>query len=163
MTDNEFRQRIIPRYKTMYAVAFGIFRNSDDAQDAVQETVARLWADRHSLADIDNPSAFCCRAVRNRCIDMLRTRQLDPLGEISIADTVSADNQARFNSTLGYVSRVLESFPEKQRRVLSLSLISQLSNDEIVAATGLTDANVRQILSRGRLKLKAIISNEINH
>jgi len=147
----------------MYAVAFGIFRNVDDAQDAVQETVARLWSARDSLADIDNPSAFCCRAVRNRCIDMLRSRQFDPLGEISIADTVSADNQARYNSALAYINRALDTFPEKQRKVLSLSFISQLSNDEIVAATGLTDANVRQILSRGRLKLKALISHEINN
>lgn len=93
---------------------------------------------------------------------MLRSRQFDPLGEISIADTTSADNEARYHSTLGYVRQVLESFPEKQRKVLSLSFISQLSNDEIVEATGLIDANVRQIISRGRLKLKAIISHEIN-
>lgn len=144
----------------MYAIAFAIFRVSDDASDAVQEAMSRLWSQHLSLTLPDSPDAFCATVVRRTCLDMIRRRRFDPLEGIEAADTASTDSDAAYHTALNYIKALLVQFPEKQRKVLTLSFISQLSNDEITTVTGLSDANVRQIISRGRQKLKTILSHE---
>lgn len=161
MTGSDFRQTIIPCYKSMYAAAFAIFRAQDDASDAVQETMARLWSQRDKISVPANPAAFCIRAVRNQCIDMLRTRKCEPLENLKIADSQSADAPANFHSSVSLVGTLIADFPKKQQKVLHLSFISQLSADEIAEITGLSNANVRQIISRGRQILKSLLSHEI--
>lgn len=144
----------------MYAVAFGIFRNADDASDAVQETMSGLWSRHITLPVPDSPGAFCTSSLRHTCIDMLRKRRFDSLEGVEAIAAQSADAPASFHSSLGFIRSLLDDFPPKQRKILTLSFISQLSNDEIVAATGESAANVRQIISRGRQKLKILISHE---
>ncbi|MDE6768460.1 MAG: RNA polymerase subunit sigma-70, partial [Muribaculaceae bacterium] len=43
--------------------------------------------------------------------------------------------------------------------VVMLSAVSGLSNNEIQEVTGLSDDNVRVLLSRGRKKLKQLFAN----
>lgn len=162
MTDTDYRKHIISCYRGMFAVAFRIFRDADDAADAVQETMTRIWEKRSETSLPDNPAAFCNVAVRNTCINMLRLRRFDRLDGIDLPSTTATDAGASYNSALGHLRSLLADFPEKQRKILILSFISQLSNTEITEATGESDANVRQILSRGRQKLKSLLSNELH-
>jgi len=53
---------------------------------------------------------------------------------------------------------MIDMLPENQRRVVMLSGIAGLSNSEIKKATGLSDDNVRVLLSRGRKKLRELFS-----
>ena len=59
MTAEEFKSTILANYRRMYAAALAMLANSDDASDAVQDTVARLWERRESLGDVDSPASFC--------------------------------------------------------------------------------------------------------
>lgn len=43
MTSGEFKDRVLPCYRQMYATAFAILRNPDDASDAVQDAISVLW------------------------------------------------------------------------------------------------------------------------
>lgn len=161
MTETEYRKQIVSCYRGMYAVAFRIFRNVDDASDAVQETMTRLWEKRTETTLPDNPAAFCNVAVRNTCLNMLRQRRFDSLEGIDLPSASPTDAGASYNSALSHLRSLLADFPEKQRKILILSFISQLSNTEITEATGESEANVRQILSRGRQKLKTLLSHEL--
>ena len=49
--------------------------------------------------------------------------------------------------------------PLRQRRVLKLSAVSGLDNDEIASVMGLSEGNVRQLLHRARLRFKDLFDN----
>lgn len=165
MTSGEFKSIFLPCYRRMFATAMAILRNADDASDAVQDTFSALWQRHAGLSVPDNAVAFCCRAVRNTCIDRLRLdskRYFDNIEGLCIADAgVASDRDASLNTMSAYIAELLSGFKEKQQRILMLSIFSQLSNDEISEITGETNENVRAIISRGRKKLKEHLTHEL--
>lgn len=167
MTDGEFKQQILPLYGKMYTAAYVILRNRADACDTVQEVVTRLWEHRHRLAVEVSPNSLCATAVRNCCIDMLRRRQgrvsfdNEILKECNTPSSLTSDAQASYNTLLTAISHTASTMNDMQRNVLLLSLISRLNNEEIEQATGQSAANVRQMLSRGRRKLKETLAHEL--
>ncbi|MDE6654442.1 MAG: sigma-70 family RNA polymerase sigma factor [Muribaculaceae bacterium] len=165
MTSGEFKSILLPCYRRMFATAMAILRNGDDASDAVQDTVSALWQRHAGLSVPDNVVAFCCRAVRNTCIDRLRLdskRYFDNIEGLCVADaSVTSDRDASLNTMSEYIATLLSGFKEKQRRILMLSIFSELSNDEISVITGETNENVRMIISRGRKKLKEYLTHEL--
>lgn len=165
MTSGEFKSILLPCYRRMYATAMAILRNADDASDAVQDTITSLWQKHVELSVPDNAEAFCCRAVRNTCTDRLRLdakRYFDNIEGLWAVDAGQAtDGDASLNTMSAYIAELLSGFKEKQRRILMLSIFSQLSNEEISDITGETNENVRAIISRGRKKLKEYLTHEL--
>ena len=165
MTSGEFKSIILPCYRRMFATAMAILRNADDASDAVQDTVTALWQRHAGLSVPDNAEAFCCRAMRNTCIDRLRLdskRYFDNIEGLWAVDSGEAtDVDVSLNTMSAYIAELLSGFKEKQRRILMLSIFSQLTNEEISDITGETNENVRAIISRGRKKLKEYLTHEL--
>ncbi len=164
MTSGEFKSLLLPCYRQMYATAFAILRNADDASDAVQDTMSALWQ-KHPVLNIpDNCQAFCCHAVRNVCIDRIRQNSRYYFDRIDCLYPLPAnsatDSAVSLDTTKSYLSAILLKFKEKHRHILTLSIFSQLSNDEISNVTGESPENVRAILSRGRKKIKDCMNNE---
>ena len=164
MTDGEFKRILLPNYRQMYATAFAILRDPDEASDAVQDTIFSLWQ-RHENMDVpDNAPAFCNRTIRNHCIDLIRQNsnryfeRIDTLYHLPSGS--KADSEVSLTSTASLIIRFLKKLNYRHRKVLTLSIFSQLSNDEISAATGESRENVRVILSRGRKTIKEFLKNE---
>ncbi len=158
MTSGEFKSIIMPCYRQMYMTAFAILRNRDDASDLTQDLILSLWQKHASLPPPDNPQAFCISMARNLCIDRLRrdsNRFFDNIDSLyMMASDSRADSEVSLLTTRRCISEILLKFKEKHRKILILSLFSQLSTDEISTITGESTDNIRAILSRGRKKIK---------
>ncbi len=165
MTDVEFKEIILPCYRRMYATAYSILRNADDASDTVQDAMSVLWQGHLSLSVPDNAVAFCCTATRNSCIDRLRRdskRYFDNIDTVQMLSSESAtDSAASYSSSIKHISKILSNFKEKQRKILSLNIFSQLSTQEISKILGESEENVRTVLCRGRKKIKEALKDEI--
>ncbi len=164
MTDGEFNRILIPQYRQMYATAFAILRDPDDASDAVQDVISMLWQKHLNLAVPDNIVAFCRQTIRNHCIDRIRRdakRYFERIETLFQLPTESnADSEASLATTSAFIMKCLMMMNKRHREVLTLSIFSQLSNDEISAATGESPENVRVILCRGRKTIKDYLKNE---
>ncbi|MDE6380760.1 MAG: sigma-70 family RNA polymerase sigma factor [Muribaculaceae bacterium] len=165
MTDGEFKRILLPQYRQMYATAFAILRDPDDASDAVQDTISALWQKHKRMVVPENVGAFCNRTIRNHCIDRIRqnsNRFFDRITSLylMIPSDTSTDSEASFTSTSSLIMKYLAQLNERYRKVLTLSIFSQLSNNEISDATGESPENVRVILSRGRKTIKEFLKNE---
>lgn len=165
MTDGEFKDILLPCYRRMYAVAFAILRNADDASDAVQDAISALWQRHNDLPIPDTPMAFCCRIARNTCIDRLRIdskRYFENIDSAMImASETTTDSAVSYITASERIFKILSIFKEKQRKILSLNIFSQLSNDEISKIMGESEENVRTILCRGRKKIKEYLNDEL--
>ncbi len=164
MTDGEFNRILIPQYRQMYATAFAILRDPDDASDAVQDVISLLWQKHLNLAVPDNVEGFCRQTIRNHCIDRIRSNSRRYFERIEslfqLPTTSKADSEASLSSTSTFIMKCLRTLNKRHREVLTLSIFSQLSNEEISAATGESPENVRVILCRGRKTIKEYLKNE---
>ena len=167
MNADEFKQRFLPLNAKLYKVAYLMLGNEDDAKDAVQDAYMKMWNRRDSLADIDNPHAYCVTLVRNLCLDRHRTASIDmvdkPPEELPIAGNDDTSRRIERQQTAQLLNQCLARLPAQQQQVVRLRDINGCSMQEIEKATGLTAVNARVLLSRARktlrIQLQTIISS----
>lgn len=151
MDASEFKQLIIPLYSGMLSLALRMTGgDSDSAADIVQETLAHLWEKRDTLI-AKNIKSLCLISVRNRCINELRNARAG----VSIDDAPPLHAPPPPDNANLY--QAISRLPESYRRIISLSLRGY-SNKEIASLLNLNIDNVRQLLSRGRRRLRTILS-----
>lgn len=162
MSTQEFRSIVMPLQAIMYRIALRITGNHDDACDAIQDTLVRLWNHAGSLAVAQDKSAYCVGALKKQCISLMRSRKEHAPVEILACnpspESLSDDVERR--DTLRIIREAIGGLPESQRRVMELSVFSQCDNSEICDITGMTDANVRAALSRGRRRIKELFTQK---
>ena len=134
----------------MHRMAAQILRNSADADDAVQETLARLWHRRLRLGLVKDKRGYCLNALRNECISMLRHRH--PTVDINtLADTLSDEPpQAALDAEQRYcqLDQAINQLPPLQQQLIRLKYVEQRSTKEIAQITDLTPSNIDTIMSR---------------
>ncbi len=160
MTSEEFKVIILPYYKNMYRVAASIMRSNDAAADAVQDAMLRLWHSRDKLKNVRDLESYCNNVARNVCINTIQrikiTSSADTIPDVMSDDDVHDRVEWRDYST--FVNRAINRLPEDQRYVLRLSTYGGLSNSEISELLGISQVNVRVMLSRARNRLKELLS-----
>lgn len=144
----------MPHYPRMYAVAAAILGDATgDAADAVQVALVRIWKSGKKMAEIANPEGYAVATVRTVAIDMIRTRRYtDDIEEASGISSVPSSDP----DTAEFLNWIIGQLPEGQREVMRLSAFGCLGNDEIARSTGQSVENVRQLLCRGRKKVKEL-------
>jgi RNA polymerase sigma-70 factor (ECF subfamily) len=163
MDEKRFKSCIMPLHKTLYAYALSILQDESDAADCMQDAFTRLWENRNRLEEISNVAAYATVTVRNIALSMASKphRRMTVFGDDppDIPDTGrNPGEKTEERENIQELRRMIDMLPENQRRVVMLSGIAGLSNSEIKKATGLSDDNVRVLLSRGRKKLRELFS-----
>ncbi len=157
MTAEEtYRQRFLPLYPRLYSAAYALLANQDDAADAVQDTMVKLWNRRDMLITVESPLGFSLTMLRNTALDMIRGRKPSEQPNVDLADRIPDEPDSE-----AFIRRAIASLPNAQREVVTLSAFGQLSGSEIAAATGQSADNVRQLLCRARRKLREIYNKHL--
>lgn len=163
MDELQFKRCVMPLHKTLYAYALSILRNESDAADCLQDTFTRLWENRRRLSEIDNVKAYAIVTIKNIAVSMAAKNSSKNIlledEPPDITDTSPTPSEAMENrEDVRELGTLLRQLPDNQRRVVMLSGVAGLTNNEIREATGLSDENVRVLLSRGRKKLRNLFS-----
>lgn len=156
MTEETFETRFLPMVAPLMRRARRLLGNAEDAEDAVQEVMARMWRERKRLETMESAEGYVAEALKRQCLYMLRGRRTEVGTEIleaKEAGTQSPLEHLERESDRRLMRRLIARLPAKAARMLSLHLYGQLSNTEIAAVTGENEANVRVILSRSRKRL----------
>ncbi len=144
MTTETFRQEAQRMRTTLVRLAFGILRDSDEAEDVVQDVLLRLWQMRDQLRMPIEPLARVL--TRNRCIDIARRKK--PAAELSMAVFQEEDEALR--ERIERMMKVIETLPDLQQTILRLRHMEGMEFKEIAELTGSTEVAVRKTLSRAR-------------
>lgn len=142
--------RIRPR---LMSRASGMLGDSDDANDALQESFCKLWRRRKSITTEEQAEGLSIVTVRNTCIDALRRRNTYSAESMDIADDVQTDEDNTGPSTelIQVVEQLISShLTERQSRILYLRDKAGAEISEIAEEFNISEANVRMILSRSR-------------
>lgn len=158
MDSKEFKQRFMPYHRMLYRVAYRLTGNAQDAEDLLQDTFMRLWQKRDSLKEENMNEAYLIIILKNIHRDKARLKSLDtsaPLEENNEPpDNNGPDILTERADEAFLMKDLIDHLPEKERNIITMYLLNELSYDEIETATGLKQGNIRQIVMRTRLKLK---------
>ena len=128
-----------------------------EAEDAVQNLYVRLWEQKDEIEHIVSPEAYCRTVLKRICIDhWRRIRARD--GDVEFVEEISEANappDAEEEVAAEFLEHFLSTLPESQRRVMRMQMRGN-SLEEIAEATGLTEGNIKVIVSRIRKRFKEL-------
>jgi len=155
MDKNSFDKLTLSLSDSLYRTAKSILRNEDEAIDAVQEVLLKLWEIRTDLASVDNQKAFVFKALRNKCLDIIKLRkQTIEVDENKLDEDLNPYEQLAMKDTVELVYRLIENLPELQRTVIRMRDVEELEIDEIAFVMGISNNAVSTNLSRARQKIR---------
>ncbi len=147
--------RAVEEYgNSLYRLCTVMLKNREDAQDAVQDCFLRYITKAPDFTDYEHEKAWLIRVATNVCKDMLRFRKHESFISLDEIRNLSSDeNNAQI---LG----LLVSLEEKYRVIIHLHYVEGYSTDEISAMLGISSANARKRLQRGRDMLRELYEKE---
>lgn len=152
----------------LFALAWGVLQDREEAKDAVQEVFIRLHAALPSFPSENNLSAWLYRVCLNHCIDRKRRAKRAPY-ELTEEDWDRLQGSERdepefraYQSEMGRMIRsAVEQLPERQRLVFILRHYKLLSINEIADAMGCTPGAVKAHLSRATAHLRDRLKGQL--
>lgn len=158
MNAEEFKQRFMPYHRMLYRVAFSLTGNVLDAEDLLQDTFMRMWQKREQLTSALVNEAYLIIMMRNLYMDRARVKTLDtsiPLESVNLpSDQNRPDDKAERRNEAFLMKELIEHLPQKEKDIIRMYLLEELSYEEMEASTGMKQGNLRQIVLRTRNKLK---------
>lgn len=146
----------------MWSLARRMLRNSDDAEDAVQEIFVDVWrnADRFDETKASE-TTFIAMLARRRLIDKIRysKRRLSPdsLDDVLLEPFTRADKSLETCVEAEQAAEAMRSLRPEQQQVLRLSIVQGMSHQEIAEATGMPLGTVKTHARRGLLQVRELM------
>ncbi|HBG80838.1 MAG: RNA polymerase sigma factor [Petrimonas sp.] len=155
----EYKKTIVALRPTLIAVANRITRNTEDAEDVVQDVCLKIWHRRDEVVRYENVEAYCVTMTKNLSIDKIRTRRpvSDEDGFIGKTDNGRLpDELLEERDNKEAIRRIIMSLPPLQQRIFQLKDLEGYETEEIVEITGIAAEAVRNNLSRARKRLREL-------
>ncbi|NIK79957.1 RNA polymerase sigma-70 factor (ECF subfamily) [Paenibacillus castaneae] len=144
-------QRIDIDKQQMYGIAYSYMRNETDALEAIQETVCRVWAKRHTLREPKYFTTWMIRILIRVCMDARKKRAREQSVEALVQkhEKVAAAYDAA--DRLDITAQV-QALPDNLRMVITLKYYRDMTITEIAELLEKPDGTIRTWLNKG-LKL----------
>jgi RNA polymerase sigma-70 factor (ECF subfamily) len=157
--DERFEEMVARQARFMFRVAFGLLRNRQDAEDAVQEAFLKLYRGEAWLR-MENEKGFLARTVWRVALDHLPTaaeRTVD-VSEMQLAASDGAsrspEQSAVDEDERAVLRRLIDGLPEDLRRPLVLSSVEEMTSREVAEAMGISEGTVRTRVMRAKTELR---------
>ena len=166
MTQNEFVQIITPFKDKLFRLAKRMLVSTEEAEDATQEVLVRLWNKNSALEQYNSVEALAMTMTKNYCLDQLKSKRATNL---QIVHNNYQDKQANIEvqiehqNTLNWAEKLINDLPEQQRLILQLREIEEYEFSEIAQVLEMNETAVRVALSRARKNLREQIVKTHNY
>ena len=157
MNRNQYNTCVERYADRLFRFALASLRNREDAEDVVQESFARVW-ERLDSVEFDRAVSYLFTIAHHAMIDEARLRMpkssIEELPQITDLNTKTPYPDV--NETL---HKALATLPEAQRNAILLRDYEGYSYQEIGDITGMSEAQVKVNIFRGRTALKRFIKS----
>ena len=153
-----FRDDVLPLKNRLYRLALRITLNPAEAEDAVQDTLIRVWEHREEWEQIESIEAYSLTICRNISLDIAGKAGH---GNVQLNEDSSMFNVqcSMFNEfdqkeRLSLVRKIMDTLPEVQRSIMELRDIEGKTYQEIGNILKLTESQVKVYLHRARTSIR---------
>lgn len=158
MTQQEFTTKAARLRDAMQATCRVFFPRGEDAEDALQDAMVRLWLycqDIDAGRDID---ALAVRVAKSCCVDLYRKQRRNTVGMSQMAETKgegmpSPQDVLEARETEEALDKALQKLSPRERELFGMRQLEDMTVDEISLSTGIAKASVKSMISMARKKL----------
>lgn len=163
-----FRQLLERYVSRVFANCYRVLGETSAAEDATQESFARLWkviaSPEGAAAPDRDAGGWLMRVSRNLCIDRLRRNKGWTTDESILAQqpdpAPNAEAQQQSKDVGSRVQDAIKSLPDRQRTALALVHFDAVPQTEAAAAMGISVDALESLLARARRALKQALADE---
>ncbi|WP_089682936.1 RNA polymerase sigma factor [Catalinimonas alkaloidigena] len=158
MDRQTFLHRVFPVRNQVFRLAKALLQNTQEAEDATQEVLLKLWTKRDDLSAYRSVEALALQITKNQCLNTLKSAKRQPMydanrlelngGDATPYQTMEAADQTRI------MEQLFADLPPQQRLVMHLRNVEGYSFEEMEAITGLQANHLRVLLHRARQHVK---------
>lgn len=166
MNQSEFVVLISPFKDKVFRLAKRLLLSKEEAEDATQEVLTKLWSKNDSLNKYGSVEAFALTMTKNFCLDQLKSKRAnnESLVHSNYVDTApSLEKKLEDQDSLKWVDTCLAQLPEQQRMIVQLRDVEQYEFEEIAALLQMNESAVRVSLSRARKIIREYIIKTHTH
>ncbi|WP_298224431.1 sigma-70 family RNA polymerase sigma factor [Flavobacterium sp.] len=157
MNQHEFIHLIAPFKDKVFRLAKRLLVSTEEAEDATQEVLVKLWNKNESLGSYHSVEAFAMTITKNYCLDQLKSKRA---GNLKIVHNNFTDRepglhqQLEDTDSLNWVEKIINTLPEQQRLIIQMRDIEQYEFAEIAKILEMNETAIRVALSRGRKTIR---------
>jgi RNA polymerase sigma-70 factor (ECF subfamily) len=154
--DREAFEMIIRTHsRTLFAIAYGILQNREEAEDVVQDALVKAWKTRWRVRDPEKFPAWLATIARHRAHDIFRKRRSVPssstIDEVFESGSVAEPNGSELDQQL---RSALAALPELHRAALTLRYFEEMDYRSIENILSLSNGALRGILGRALASMR---------
>ena len=153
----------------LYGLALRVVRNSEWAEDVLQEAYLTVWrAAADYRSSLSPPMAWMGLIVRSRALDLLRRHATQQVGRTQslddeLNDTLASDaatplDDLQGSETAWALHECLRKLENRQREVVSLAYLRDLSHSELAEQLKLPLGTVKTWIRRGLDQLRTCMA-----
>ena len=147
-----FEMIIRTQSRALFAIAYGVLQNREEAEDVVQDALVKAWKTRWRLRAPEKFPAWLGTITRHRARDVARRRRSVPFpAEAEEPIDPQFDEAARLSKEREVgkeVHAALATLPELHRAALTLRYFEAMDYAAIERTLGLSNGALRGILGR---------------
>lgn len=166
MQQTEFLNVVLPFKDKLYRLAKRLLVSKEEAEDATQEILLKLWSKNKMMTGYNNVEAYAMMMTKNFCLDRLKSKQAGNLKLVHSNykdENISIQTQIEVSDSLSWIEKIMEELPEQQKMVLQLRDVEQYEFGEIADLLGMSATAVRVALSRARKTVREKLVQKHNY
>ena len=166
MNQFEFIKTINPFKDKLFRLAKRLLVSTEEAEDATQEILVKLWNKNDGLSKYNSIEAFAMTMTKNYCLDQLKSKRSQVL---KLVDDNYDNNQPSLqkkledNDSLTWVEKIMNNLPEQQKLIVQMREIEQYEFDEIAKILEMNETAIRVALSRARKTIRESMAKIHNY
>ena len=151
-------------WEKLYRIAFARLKDSDDAQDVVQEVLVRFWNNREKTEIKTSLEMYLMGAVRLQVIDHFRSRKVrerqlqEALDRINLLES-SIHDVADYLELEQTLEAIVNEMPAMLKNIY-LMRSENMSVKEIASQLGLADQTVKNYISEVLRRLRIALQEK---
>lgn len=148
--------------RRLYPIAYRIVRDSDEADDAVQQTLVAIWRGLPALRDVERFEAWTYRLLVRFCLAEARRERRKGATVVSITDALPDARDAMAGVVLhDELEQAFRTLTHEHRTVLVLRYYAGLSLPEIADALGVPYGTISSRLHHATQAMRArLVAND---
>lgn len=154
MSDERWKDDVVALLPALRAFAWSLSHNGSDADDLVQETLIKAWANREKFEPGTNLRAWLFTILRNTYYTAAvrrRRETADPDG--IFAATLAVGPTQDWSIALGSLRKALDALPDEHREALILVGAAGLTYEEAAEVCGCALGTIKSRVNRARSRL----------
>ena len=166
MNQSDFLKVVLPFKDKVFRLSKRLLTSTEEAEDATQELLFKLWKNKDKIASYRNTEAFAMTMTKNYCYDRLKSKQASNLTLIHSnykEKETSLENKLEYIDSVDRVHLLINNLPDQQKLIIQLRDIEQYDFEEICEMVNMKPIAVRVSLSRARKTIREQLTKQHNY